>query len=264
MSFTISADNLFVNAPFLHLENGLLDIFIQKGLQPEIGLEGEFLYTRKSADYENIARQLREHSLSCTLHAPFFDLAPGALDPHILEATRHKMALAFKLIDIFHPRAIICHLNFEDNKHGYKLPEWSRHAEVTWRQLLKMAEGRHCQLMLENTYEKNPAQHINMLTALNSPNAGFCLDTGHLMAFANSPWQDWLPAMHKWLGHLHLHDNHGNRDEHLGIGLGDFDFKGLFKFLGTNHLSPTVTLEPHSEEDLMISLGALKEMGVIA
>jgi sugar phosphate isomerase/epimerase len=262
MSFNIAPDNLFINAPFRHLEDGLLDMFIKNGLQPEIGLEGDFLYTRKPADYEIIARRLQEHSLSCTLHAPFFDLAPGALDPNILEATRHKMSLAFALIDIFKPKAIICHLNFEDNKHGYKLQEWARHAEVTWRQLLRLAEAGQCKLMLENTYEKNPEQHINMLTALNSPSAGFCLDTGHLLAFAHTPWQDWLPTMNKWLGHMHLHDNHGQRDEHLGIGLGDFDFKGLFKFLGANNLCPTVTLEPHSEEDLMASLEALKDMGV--
>jgi sugar phosphate isomerase/epimerase len=84
------------------------------------------------------------------------------------------------------------------------------------------------------------------------------------MAFGHSPWQDWLPAMNKWLGHMHLHDNHGRRDEHLGIGLGDFDFNGLFKCLGTSRLRPTVTLEPHSEEDLMTSLETLKKMGVIA
>ncbi len=263
MSFTIAPENLFINAPFKQLEEGLLDLFIKNKLQPEIGLEGEFLYTYKLADYMDIARQLQTNSLSCTLHAPFFDLAPGALDPRILEATRHKMRLAFDLIDIFHPKAVICHLNFEENKHGYKLADWSKHAEITWRQLLKMAIKGQTNLMLENTYEKGPAQHINMLTALNSPNAGFCLDTGHIMAFSQSEWQDWLPTMSPWLGHMHLHDNHGQRDDHLGIGRGDFDFKGLFNFLNAHHLQPTITLEPHTEEDLWTSLDALNTMGVM-
>ncbi len=264
MSFTIAPAEMFVSAPLRQLEEGLLDMLIKNGLQPEIGLEGEFLYTRQPADYEAIARRLRNNSLDCTLHAPFFDLSPGAIDPYILEASRHKMALAFELIDIFHPKAIICHLNFEENKHGYKLDQWSRHAELTWRQLLRMAEAGHSRLMLENTYEKTPEQHLNMLNALNSPNAGFCLDTGHLMAFAHSPWQDWLTAINKKPGHMHLHDNHGHRDDHLGIGLGDFDFHGLFAFLGTNDLHPAITLEPHSEEDLWTSLESLKKMGVIA
>jgi len=264
MPFSISHDQCFINAPFRHLEEGLLELFIEHGLQPEIGLEGEILYTRKKDDYADIARQLKENSLSCTLHAPFFDLAPGALDPYVLEATRHKMRLAFDLIEIFHPQAIICHLNFEENQHGYKLRQWSRHAEMTWRQLVNMASAGRTKLMLENTYEKNPEQHLNMLQALNSPSAGFCLDTGHLMAFSHSTWQDWLPALNKWLGHLHLHDNHGRLDEHLGIGLGNFDFKGLFDFLGAHHLQPLVTLEPHSREDLWASLKALQNMGVMS
>ncbi len=264
MSFNIPANDLFINAPFLHLEEGLLDVYIKKRLQPEIGLEGGFLYTRQKEDFKNIARKLQENSLSCTLHAPFFDLTPGALDLRILEATRHKFALAFDLIEIFHPRAIICHLNFEENKHGYKLAEWFKHAKETWQQLIKIATASNCRLLLENTYERNPDQHIKMLTALNSPEAGFCLDTGHLMAFSHSPWQDWLPAMNKWLSHLHLHDNKGQRDDHLGIGLGNFNFPELFNFLAANDLHPTVTLEPHSEEDLLVSLEALQKMGVIA
>ena len=63
--------------------------------------------------------------------------------------------------------------------------------------------------------------------------------------------------MSPWLAHLHLHDNNGRRDEHLGIGRGKFDFQGLFKFLTKHDLQPLITLEPHSEDDLWVSLRAL-------
>ncbi len=256
-SLSVKRTDCFVNAPYGFLEEGLIDTFIEHGLQPEIGLEGGILYTRKESDYKKIAALLQENSLSCTLHAPFFDLAPGALDHKILSISRDKLRLAFELISIFRPRAVICHLAYEENKHGYKLEEWCRHAEVTWRQLAALAAAGNTRLMLENTYETTPERHIAMLEALNSPHAGFCLDTGHLLAFAHSPWQDWLPAMSPWLGHLHLHDNNGRRDEHLGIGRGKFDFQGLFQFLTKHDLHPLTTLEPHSEDDLWASLRAL-------
>ena len=104
--------------------------------------------------------------------------------------------------------------------------------------------------MFENTYEVDPTIHAAMLTRLNTPSAGFCMDVGHLLAFANSSWQQWLPAMLPWFGQLHLHDNTGGRDEHLAPGRGNFDFAGLFAFLRTNQLHPIITFEPHSEGDL--------------
>ncbi len=263
MTFSVPSTDFFVNAPFMQLEDDLLDLFIKHGLQPEIGLEGDALYTRSSGDFERVAVQLKKNGLSCTLHAPFFDLAPGGLDPHIRKASRKKLRLAFELISIFQPKVIVCHLSFEANKHGYKQAEWFAHSRKTWQELLTVAKKNKTLLVFENTYETSPEQHILMLKELNSPAAGFCLDTGHILAFAKNSWQDWLPALDS-LGHLHLHDNHGDSDEHLAVGLGTFDFTGLFRYLSERVLKPTVTIEPHTRDDLWASLDKLKSMGVLS
>jgi sugar phosphate isomerase/epimerase len=263
MSFTILPERCFINAPFSQLTEGLLDIFIEHGLQPEIGLEDNVLYSQTPADFRSIAHKLQENGLRCTLHAPFFDLAPGALDSTILSATRAKLKRAFELIPIFRPQAIICHLNFEENKHGYKQKDWFAVAYETWCELLSIAQAHDTILAFENTYELAPTQHNNMLESLNSPAAGFCLDVGHLTAFAKSSWQEWLPTMNPWLRHLHLHDNAGDLDSHLAIGRGTFDFAALFAYLSLNNLAPLITLEPHSEDDLWATIKALREMRVV-
>ena len=60
---------------------------------------------------------------------------------------------------------------------------------------------------------------------------------------------------------LHLHDNNGEEDTHLAIGKGNADFAGLFQLIDEKGLSPTITLEPHEEETLWLSLASedLKE-----
>lgn len=262
MNFTTPTQRCFVNAPFDKLADGLLDLFVDQGLQPEIGLEGEALYRRSASEFQEVAETLRSNNLHCTLHAPFFDLAAGALDPGILAASRDKLRRAFALIPIFKPQTIVCHLGYEENKHGYKHEQWFCAARQTWQELLTIAETNHTVLALENTYEKKPTEHRHMLETLDSSYAQFCLDVGHLLAFAQSPWQEWLPIMNPWLSHLHLHDNTGEKDSHLGIGLGNFDFTGLFTYLAANSVSPSITIEPHSEEDLLTSLDALRVMGV--
>lgn len=244
----------FINAPWYEFKNRYLDLFILHGIQPEIGLEGHCLYEESLEEFQRVADILQTNNLSCTLHAPFFDMSPGALDPKVLEVTRNKLRKAANLIKIFKPKSMVCHLNYEENKQGYKKKEWITTASETWRELTELATQGDCLLMLENTYEDTPEAHETIFFLLDDPNARFCLDVGHLMSFAKSPWQEWLPRLSPWLGQIHLHDNNAQQDQHLAPGRGRFDFDQLFRFLKSNNLNPLITLEPHTEADLWHSL----------
>lgn len=261
-SFSHLTSRCFVCVPFLRLKNDLKAILSNR-IQPEIGLEGDVLYTTGPAEFKTIAGQLKAEGLGCTIHAPFGDLSPGASDNYIQTVSRDKLAMAFHLLEIFEPAAIVCHLNYEENKHGYKQEEWFDKSMDTWQRLLVTAEQHQVPLMLENTYETDPAMHRRILETLDSPYARFCLDVGHTLVFARNSWQEWLPALSPWLGQLHLHDNHGDRDDHLAIGEGRFDFIGLFNFLEANSLDPLITLEPHDEETLWKCLENLDRMGIM-
>lgn len=256
--FAALTSRLFINAPFDRLQKDLLRIFLDNRLQPEIGLEGQCLYHSSTNDFKEIARSFKGEGLSCTLHAPFCDLAPGGSDAGVLTATRNKLRKAFELIEIFEPTAIVCHLGYEDNKHGYRQAEWLANSLATWQDLLTMAESAQVPVSFENTYETSPAHHLELLHELGSPYAGFCLDVGHVMAFAKNSWQDWLSPLSPWLKQLHLHDNSGEGDDHLAIGAGKFDFAGLFAHLRNHDLRPVITLEPHREDGLWDSLNALE------
>ncbi len=251
----------------VHLPFGVLserlDWVLANRLQPEIGLEGDTLYTTPPAEFMRAAAGLRLAGLGCTLHAPFMDLAPGSQDQHLLRASRHKLRLAFELCEVFKPRSIVCHLGFEVNKHDYKREEWFTTSVATWQELLPLASQHQTILMLENTYESGPEMHQAMFQRLNSPRARFCLDLGHVSAFAKGCWQEWLPTLDPWLGQLHLHDNRGQRDDHLPIGEGDLDFSGLFAYLHEKALNPLVTLEPHSEKDLWQTIKNLDRLGYL-
>ena len=250
----------FINAPFAQLQQGLLPLFLNHRLRPEIGLEGDCLWSTSREEFQAVADQLREHDLACTLHAPFTDLAPGGTDPRIREITRDKLRRAVALADLFQPRAIVCHLGYDDHKHSYKFSNWLSHSLDTWNELLDLAAGTGTPLMLENTYEATPEIHRILFTELAGRNVGFCLDVGHLTAYAHSTWQAFLDTLLPWLRHLHLHDNKGQRDEHIAVGQGCFPFAELFAFLRQQQLRPLITLEPHSEQDLWQSLQAIAEM----
>ncbi len=258
--YTRIIERCFINAPFDQLQTGLLDLFLKHRLRPEIGLEGNCLWTTHVDEFKALAEALQENGLQCTLHAPFFDLAPGGIDPKILDVSREKLRRAFQLIKILQPKSIICHLGFDENKHSYKFKEWLRTSVTTWEELLAIAAEYNTPVMFENTYETTPEIHRELFERLDYTHLGFCLDVGHLMAYAGTTWQLWLDQLLPRLKQLHLHDNDGDRDDHIAIGEGCFDFHELFNFLDTKNLSPLITLEPHSEKDLWLALQNLSKM----
>ena len=251
----------FVNIPFAEFDK-YINVVSRYRINPEIGLEGDALYTFSKQDFLAKAKFLNDAGLSCTLHAPFHDLLPGAQDPYILQAVRDKLRRCFDLIEIFRPRSVVCHLGYLDCIHSYDLDQWLATSLETWQEMLTLAEDFATPIMFENTYETGPRIHKLLLESLGSPLARFCLDVGHLLAFAHVGWQDWLTGLDRWLGQLHLHDNHGYRDEHLPVGRGDFDFAGLFAYLKSRSMKPLITLEPRSESSLWESLNELDRLAI--
>ncbi|KPK00649.1 MAG: hypothetical protein AMJ60_00480 [Desulfobacterales bacterium SG8_35] len=251
----------FVNIPFAEFDKYEY-LVSQYRINPEIGLDGDALYTFSRQDFQDRSRYLHDNGLSCTLHAPFHDMLPGARDKYVLQAARDKLRRCFDLIEIFKPRSVVCHLGYLDCVHSYDEEQWLATSLETWRELLDVAEHSATPIMFENTYEIGPRVHKTILEALDSPFARFCLDVGHLMAFAQVAWPNWLATLGQWLGQLHLHDNRGFRDEHLPVGKGNFDFPGLFSSLKSRNIQPLVTLEPRSESDLFTSLNALDRFSV--
>jgi sugar phosphate isomerase/epimerase len=73
------------------------------------------------------------------------------------------------------------------------------------------------------------------------------------------PLEDWVGVLGPRLLEIHLHDNHGDADEHLPLGQGSIDFPGLFSFLEEKKVRPIYTIEPHEIALLQPSLEALQK-----
>ena len=248
----------FINAPFDRLTTDLLHLFLTHRLRPEIGLEGSCLWQYDKEEFSRIARKLHAHGLACTLHAPFQDLSPGGVEERVVDLSRQKLRRAFELLSVFRPQTLVCHLGYESCKHAQQLERWLETATDTWSRLLPLAADQGVRVMFENTYEPDPSAHRALFECLASFFPGFCLDTGHILAFSQASWHDWITGLEPWIGQFHLHDNDGRTDSHGPIGSGIFDFNGLFSHCAQRQLRPVITLEPHREEDLWTSLAALQ------
>jgi len=240
-----------INIPFTMLYETYLETFVENGLNPEIGLDAAALDRFTMADFRDVAREFHNNSSTITLHGPFIDLNAGSPDPAVRGVTRDRLEQLLELVPLFKPLTVVCHAGFDAKRYGYFKETWVENSLELWSWMTGRVAAHGARLMLENVYEDGPQDMLILFEALNNPSVGFCLDTGHVFAFGQSGLAAWLQVLGPYLGQLHLHDNHGDQDEHLAIGGGGIDFDNLLKYFKKSKFAPpVVTLEPHEEKDL--------------
>ncbi|MEN6621746.1 MAG: sugar phosphate isomerase/epimerase family protein [Smithella sp.] len=227
------------------------EMIIQKSMNLEIYFSHGMLNKLDIAQCQNTAKLLIDSGIKITFHAPFMDLRPGALDNKIRCASIDRLKQVFELIPYFHPLKIVCHPSFDRLYYVSCDDEWLEASRQTWLALIALIDGEaKTKIALENVYEWEPSILRRLFEYLDSDRICFCFDTGHFNVFARTKLKVWLDELGKYLGHLHLHDNIGERDEHLPVGKGNFPFFELFQILRQLNIRPTITLEAHAEAHL--------------
>ena len=246
-----------------HLLPQYQEMILRKRLNLEIYFNHQVLQSLDKSQCRKTAKILADAGLKINFHAPFMDLRPGAMDDKIRQTSVDRIKQVFDLAPYFHPLKIVCHPSFDDRYYVFGDDLWMDASIKTWTELIALAEDHHTIIALENIYEKNPSILRRLFKALSSDSICFCFDTGHFNAFSQEPLNIWMKELGKYIGHLHLHDNRGERDEHLPVGCGTFPFEELFDNLRSLKARPTITLEAHNETDLWQSLNNIKSMELL-
>lgn len=250
-----------VNLPFRLFIEGYGERFLEQGLNPEIGLDAAVLDRFQPGDCLPLVKRLHEAGRTITLHAPFTDLSPGSPDEQIRSVTRRRFRQLLEWVAVFEPRTLVAHANYDVTRYGPFKWGWLKRSVSFWRALADRLKETSTRLVLENVYEWTPENMKHIFEAIDHPEIGFCLDTGHQAAFGRAPLEHWVDVMAPFIRQLHLHDNDGRTDQHLAIGVGSIDFPAFFKQMSALFPSPPViTLEPHREGDLEPALEALSAL----
>lgn len=195
---------------------------------------------------------LLDYGPSLSLHAPFMDLSPGAVDSRVREATMDRFRQTFDIAAILRPKAIVFHSGYEKWRYGLNMELWLEKSLLTWQPLNSLAADLGTKIAIENIFEEEPSNLKLLMEGMTSDNFGVCFDTGHFNLFSKSPLEDWMEALRPYIVELHLHDNNGAMDQHLPMGEGRFDFTKFFSLLeGRDCIH---TLEAHTREHVLQSL----------
>ncbi len=249
------SDRLHVHVPCGQLEE-LLPLLIEQRQQPEIAFKW-FDLDRSAAEVAEWSQKLADAGLAVTVHAPFMDLNPGAIDPLVRDITRRRFDRTLHLAGQLNARQIVFHPGFFRWHYGGRDELWIEASLRFWPELIAQAAAQQCRLALENIFEESPDTLQTLLDEIDSPWLGHCFDIGHWHLFSKVSLEEWFNALGRHLHHLHLHDNHGDRDAHLAAGEGSADFAELYRLLDQRKLRPTATLEIHNQKSLLRAIPAI-------
>lgn len=247
----MAAPRLFLRATARTLDRDL-PFCREHGFLPEVYLPGEALDGEGEAFLPKLLAW-RGEGRDLTLHAPFKHLSPGASDPLVAEvaARRHGQLLA--VAEKVRPLQVLFHHGWDGWRFEWREGPWLEESVRLWAPLLERAARAGTRVVFENVFDHDPSAMAALRDRLGRGSAGFCLDSGHFLLFSRTPLEDWLSALGDALWELHLHDNRADRDSHLPVGEGIFDFPSLLGHLARERLDPLVVLEHHLPREALPS-----------
>jgi sugar phosphate isomerase/epimerase len=196
----------------------------------EIVSEGQQKITKESLPgFKDIIGSM---NIEITVHGPFSDLNPASVNDAIWNETIRQikqcveLSADFSKIVVVHP-GILSPL-------GTQMPDetWTRNVDAL-KELCRHAEEYGVTLCLENMPDmekllcRTPHEIFGMMECVGG-NIGMTFDAGHSNTMRNTA--DFLKEKSKFT-HVHIHDNHGKKDEHLELGKGNVSWDPVLREL---------------------------------
>jgi sugar phosphate isomerase/epimerase len=246
----VLSTHLFLNQ---RLHPGLLELAAQSGAQAV-----EIFAARQHFDYSSrehvteLAAWFRSNPLQpFSMHAPLYPDremgragAPAVNVLHPEKARRidamDEMKRALDVAEHIPLRNLIVHL-------GERTDAWSprsvEYAQTALEHLGAFARPLGVRVLVENLVSEptTPEHLVAILELGHLDNVGVCLDVGH--AHITVGVAEAIATLGSRIVSVHVHDNHGAKDEHLWPGDGTIDWPATAKALAKLETPPAIVLE---------------------
>lgn len=246
-------NNIHAHVPYGRLAEHL-EYAIANRVNPEVFFSAESLDQLVMEELSSVCTTLHAAGLKTTIHAPFLDLNPGAIDASIRAATRHRIQQVMQAAELLRPQVIVVHPGYDDLRYGDNRLIWLKNSIDFWLEFVPIAHKLGTTLAVENIFEKEPSTIKALLDAINDPCFRHCFDVGHWNMFTTVTIEEWFSELGGYVVESHIHDNHGQRDEHLPVGEGAINFEQFFPLLTEYAPAAIWTIEAHNTEHLQRAL----------
>ncbi len=220
-------------------------------VQHHIGIEAAFIDSEKFYHnphfIDDFRKLMNRGPVPIVAHLPFVGLDLGSNDKWIRTLATDIVREGLKIaIDCGIKRAVL-HVAILPLHTEFTRKLCLNYFKDSLSELMPIIEKNKIELLLENTWEKEPSFFQKLLADIHSEYVWMCLDVAHIHCFSNIPFQVWWDTMKDKIRHIHLSDNLFHEDIHLIPGKGKIDFPAILPVLSTK-IDLTYTLEINPQE----------------
>ena len=198
----------------------------------------------KFAGVHPVVQKKLEGIPSSTLHAPYNELFPCAIDKKARALAAERYHQAIELAKRYGSKKVVIHAGY--NPWIY-YPVWFVEQSIAfWKAFLQEDPG--VEIAFENVLETDPQWLLDIVKGVDHPKFRMCLDVGHVNAYSRIPVNMWLETWAPYITHFHIHNNagfgtDGTADQHKGLEDGTIPMKKLLQRIEILCPEATITLE---------------------
>ena len=193
------------------------------------------------------------YGLKYSVHAPFADINIASSSKPMLKTTLKRLEKSISYANDLNAYVWVFHPGLETGvSMFYPGVDWLQNLKTT-RLLLNIAGDYGVKIAIENVPEPYPflmktVEDFTKFYEEINEDIGLVFDVGH--ANLNGQTERFLTILADKIVHIHAHDNDGKSDQHLGIGLGNIDWKNVANMLERISYDKVVIIESveHVEE----------------
>ncbi len=221
----------------------------------EIIGEGHHFLPEIESKFEEI---VPSYDIVFSAHAPLSDINIGSVNPRTRETSIREVINGLKAAHRMGFDTYTFHPGFWSPLGLLAQEEVNRILKESIQRIDRAARDRDIKVAMENM----PDSHFTMcenseelLSYLEGTEIGICFDAGH--AQVSGTVNEFMEHSSKFVN-IHLHDNLGERDDHLPIGDGVIDFDSLLSRL--QGYDGTLVIESRTLDDAILSKGRLNDL----
>ncbi len=210
---------------------------------------------------KRLKRMTQDYDFEFVVHAPFAGINIAVPSPVLRRIILKRLEKSIFYAGQLYCRLWLFHPGLQTGvSHFYPGRDWQLNLDSV-RLLLKIAKREGVEIAIENVPESYPfvirnVQDFSRFYSELNDEVGMVLDVAH--ANLNNQIQDFTRAFSKEIVHMHVSDNDGTHDLHLGIGYGNIDWESFAEEIKKVNYSNVVMLE--SIENVKESLRTLHKL----
>ena len=226
----------------------------------EIGLEivlfsSPYCLDNQDEFIENYKNELGDlyGKIDISLHGPFVELSPGTRDDLIAKVSNYRMQQVYDVAKKIDAKYIVYHNGYYPKTYSYI--EWMQNAPEYWNEFLQDKKEDDIKIHLENVFEDDYFIINELMEEIGDKQTSVCLDIGHVNAYSKVSVKEWMRILKRHIKHMHVHNNNGDKDSHLGINHGNLNILEILDSIKEEDIS--ISLEIADLEQLEESLDIL-------